>query len=84
MRVIRNVRRKGYATDLEELSEGIHCVGAPIRDRTNKVIAAITISAPAVRLTMQKIEKLKDPLIEAALKISKKLGYTGANKAKGS
>jgi DNA-binding IclR family transcriptional regulator len=28
MRVIRNVRRKGYATDLEELSEGIHCVGA--------------------------------------------------------
>jgi DNA-binding IclR family transcriptional regulator len=32
---------------------------APIRDRTNKVIAALSISAPAVRLTMQKIEKLK-------------------------
>jgi DNA-binding IclR family transcriptional regulator len=82
VRVIRNVRRKGYATDLEELSEGIHCVGAPLRDRTSKVIAAISISAPAVRLTMQKMEKLKDPLIQAALKISKKLGYTEANKAK--
>ncbi len=83
VRVIRSVRRKGYATDLEELSEGIHCIGAPIRDHTNEVIAAMSISAPAVRLTIKKMEMLKDPLIEASLQISKKLGYMEANKAKG-
>jgi len=76
LRIIRNVKKKGYATDLEELSEEIHCIGAPIRDHTNKVIAAISISAPAVRLTIQKMEKLKGSLMEASLQISKKLGYT--------
>jgi len=74
-KVIQTVRREGYSTDLEELSEGIHCIGAPIRDLTGKVIAAISISAPSVRLTRQKIKELKEPLLEASLGISKRLGY---------
>jgi DNA-binding IclR family transcriptional regulator len=74
-RVIRSVRREGYSVDLEELDEGIHCMGAPIRDVTKKVIAAISISAPAIRLTKQKIKKLEVPLIETSLEISKKMGY---------
>jgi IclR family KDG regulon transcriptional repressor len=74
-RVIRNVKREGYSVDLEELNEGIHCVGAPIRDVTKNVIAAISISAPAIRLTKQKMKKLEVPLIETSLEISKKMGY---------
>ncbi len=74
---IQRVRREGYSTDLEELSEGIHCMGAPIRDITGKVVAAISISAPAIRLTRQKIRELKGPLMEASLGISKKMGYRG-------
>jgi len=74
-KVIQTVRREGYSTDLEELSEGIHCIGAPIRDLTGKVIAAISISAPSIRLTRQKIKELKEPLLEASLGISKRLGY---------
>jgi DNA-binding IclR family transcriptional regulator len=74
-RVIRNVRREGYSVDLEELNEGIHCMGAPIRDVTTKVIAAISVSAPAIRLTKQKMKKLEGPLIETSLEISKKMGY---------
>lgn len=74
-RAIRNVRREGYSVDLEELNEGIHCIGAPIRDVTKKVIAAISISAPAIRLTKQKMKKLEGPLIETSLEISKKMGY---------
>jgi IclR family KDG regulon transcriptional repressor len=72
--VVRNIRKQGYAIDFEELSEGIHCIGAPIRDHTNKVIAAISISGPTVRLTKQKMEQLKVPLIETAAEISKKMG----------
>ncbi len=74
---IQHVRREGYSTDLEELSEGIHCIGAPIRDVSGKVIAAISISAPAIRLTRQKMRELKGPLLEASLGVSKKMGYRG-------
>lgn len=73
-REIREVRKQGYAVDLEELSEGIHCIAAPLFDHTNKVTAAISISAPSVRLTVQKIEEIKSPLLEAAEEISKRLG----------
>ena len=74
--VIRNVRKQGYAIDFEELSIGIHCIGAPIYNHLNKVIAAISISGPSVRLTKQKIEELKIPLLKISLEISKKFGFT--------
>ena len=74
-RVIRSVRRKGYSVDLEELSEGIHCIGAPIRDLTKRVIAAISISAPSIRLTKGKMKELEVSLIGTSLEISKKMGY---------
>jgi IclR family KDG regulon transcriptional repressor len=73
---IRTVRKQGYAVDLEELSEGIHCIGAPIRDHTNHIIAAVSISAPSMRLTKQKAKALKVPLLDTALKISKRMGWT--------
>jgi len=75
--VIRNVRKQGYATDFEELGEGIHCIAAPIRDHTHKVIAAISISGPALRLKEQKMEELIGSLIDTCKEISKKLGSTG-------
>ena len=74
--VVRNVRKQGYAIDFEELSDGIHCIGAPIRDHTNKVIAAISVSGPAVRLTKSKMDQLKVQLIEAVAEVSKKIGCT--------
>jgi DNA-binding IclR family transcriptional regulator len=74
--VVRNVRTQGYAIDFEELSYGIHCIGAPIRDYTNKVIAAMSISGPSVRLTKLKTEELKAPLIESTVEVSKRMGCT--------
>ena len=72
--VVREVRRRGFVTDLEELSDGVHCIAAPIHDRTNMVIAAISISGPAVHLTRRKMVALKTPLIETSIEISKKMG----------
>ena len=71
-REIRKVRKQGYAVDVEELSDGIRCIAVPILDYTNKVIAAISISAPSLRLTRQKMKELKNPLIEATAEASKK------------
>jgi DNA-binding IclR family transcriptional regulator len=77
--VIQKVRKEGYATDLEELNEGIHCIGSPIYNYTNKVIGALSISGPKFRLTIEKMKELKVPLIETAKEISKKLGYSYLN-----
>lgn len=44
------VRSDGYATDEAEYLEEVRCVAAPIRDRDDRVIAAIGVSAPASRL----------------------------------
>jgi IclR family transcriptional regulator, KDG regulon repressor len=41
--------RQGYSLDLEESAEGACCIGAPVRDETGAVVAAISISMPASR-----------------------------------
>jgi IclR family KDG regulon transcriptional repressor len=74
--VIRNVKRQGYAIDTEELSYGIHCIASRICDHSNRVIAAISISGPAVRLTKEKMEELRIPLMTNAAQISRKMGCT--------
>lgn len=43
------VRAKGVAFDRGEISTDIQCVAAPIRDRYESVIAAVSVSIPAYR-----------------------------------
>lgn len=47
---LARVRRRGYATDAGEYTEGVFCVAAPIRDSTGAV-AAVSVSIPDVRVT---------------------------------
>ncbi len=70
------VRRQGYAIDDEENEKGIRCVGAPIYNDAGKVVAAVSISGPAFRITKKLIqEDLKREVMETALKISQRLGF---------
>jgi DNA-binding IclR family transcriptional regulator len=41
--------RQGYSLDLEESAEGACCIGAPVRDASGTVVAAVSISMPASR-----------------------------------
>ncbi len=76
---LQEVREKGYAVDDEEYEEGVRCVAVPVRDYTKRVIAGISVQAPAFRLTDERIEGEITPLLmEAGLKASQKLGYTGS------
>lgn len=49
-RRIDRARRVGYAVADEESEPGLVAVGAPIRDFTGRVVAAINVSAPKFRL----------------------------------
>jgi IclR family acetate operon transcriptional repressor len=70
------VRTQGYAVDDEENEMGIRCVAAPLYNEIGKVVAAISISAPAFRVTKKVIqESLKKEVTETAMKISQRLGF---------
>ena len=71
-------RTQGYAIDDEENEKGIRCVAAPIHNEVGKVVAAISISGPAFRMTKKMIqETMKKELMETALKVSQRLGFQG-------
>ena len=73
---LKSVRKQGYAVDDEENEKGIRCVAAPIYNETGKTVAAISITAPAFRVTRKIIqETLKKEVMETALKISRRLGF---------
>ena len=72
---ISKVRKQGFSLDFEELEEGVNCIAAPIYDHKHQILAAISVSAPSVRLTNQAIKQLKAHLIENCTAVSKKLGY---------
>jgi DNA-binding IclR family transcriptional regulator len=76
---LKAVRTQGYAIDDEENERGIRCVAAPIYNEMAKVVAAISISAPAFRVTKKVIqESLKKEVMETAFKISHRLGFSGS------
>ncbi|MCL4542551.1 MAG: IclR family transcriptional regulator [Deltaproteobacteria bacterium] len=73
---LEKIKKQGYAIDNEELDEGIICVGAPLRDYTTHIIGAISVSAPIIRTSPEKLKNLIIPLtIKASSAISGKLGY---------
>src|SRR6266849_9153653 len=60
---LEGVRRRGYASDHEELRLGICCVGSPIRDHANCVVGAISASIPASNFFLS-----EEPHVGAILK----------------
>jgi len=72
---LERVRKLGYAMDNEECEIGAKCIAAPIRDYTGKIVAGVSISGPATRMTPEKIEKIKNIIVETTNKISRDLGY---------
>jgi len=70
------VRMQGYAVDDEENEQGIRCVAAPIHNESGRVIAATSISGPAIRITRERIrDTLQKEIMETAASISKRLGF---------
>ena len=49
-RDLAGVRRRGYATTVDELELGLTAIAAPVRDGHGTVVAALGISGPTPRL----------------------------------
>jgi DNA-binding IclR family transcriptional regulator len=72
---LARVTRQGYSTAINELEEGYVALGAPVRRHDGRVIAAISLGGPATRFTSSRIPRLIRPLREAAVRISRRLGW---------
>ena len=72
-RELAKVRRDGIARDDEELEVGVRCMAVGIHDDQDKLVAGLSISAPADRLEEAWVDRLK----QVAAQISATLGHRG-------
>ena len=68
---LASVKRLGFARDNEELEMGVRCIAAGIHDDTGRLVAGLSISAPADRLQNEWIPHL----VATATSISQSLGF---------
>lgn len=74
---VHSIRKQGYAFDKEEFEIGLQCAAVPIRDAAGNIVAAISLSGPAHRLTDSKLEQVVSRMLQMAQQISGRLGYRG-------
>jgi IclR family transcriptional regulator, KDG regulon repressor len=72
---LREVKNRGYATDAEEHHLGSECIAAPIFDLHHKVIAAISVSIPSVRMTGSRPSHIIRSVTDTARLISEQFGW---------
>ena len=72
---VHRVREAGYAVDNQEFGLGLICMAKPIRDYTGKIVAAVSVSTPANRMTEEHRAAILDALGECSSAISQTLGY---------
>ncbi|OJU86398.1 MAG: hypothetical protein BGO06_15685, partial [Shinella sp. 65-6] len=63
---LARVRAQGFAIDDEEIELGLRCVGAPVRDSSGRVFAAVSVSGPAERMPDGRIAGLAPAVIQTA------------------
>jgi IclR family acetate operon transcriptional repressor len=76
-RELLRVRERGCALSQEELEPGFIAVGAPVRGGDGRVVAAISVGGPRVRLNPDVVAGIARRLPEAAAEISERLGWRG-------
>ncbi|MDK2799211.1 MAG: IclR family transcriptional regulator, regulon repressor [Clostridiales bacterium] len=77
LKQVKEAKQRGWAVDDEEHEEGIRCIAAPIYDYRGKVIAAVSTSGSKNIISKTRDSEISEYVVEAAQKISKRMGYNG-------
>ncbi len=75
LREIRLVYQRNYAIDDEEYDQGVRCVAAPVYDYRKKLIAALGISGPAIRIKPEQFDRLAAQVIAICQALSDQLQF---------
>lgn len=73
--VLAVVRKRGIAVEHRESNPDVSCVAAPVRDRSGRVVAALSISVPVIRWSDEREEELVRLAAGGADALSARLGH---------
>ena len=74
---LERVRRQGFAVDDGEEETGVRCLAVPVRDGT-QVVAAVSVSGPAGRLSPDDLPALAARLQPVADELGRELAVGGS------
>ena len=74
---VAEAKRQGWALDDEEHEVGIRCIGAPIRDFTGRIVAALSASGEVAVIRPDAASPVARLVCEAAEAVSRRLGWLG-------
>jgi DNA-binding IclR family transcriptional regulator len=75
---LRSVLELGYAVTYGELELGLNAVAVPVHDEDGRVIAALSASGPAYRLSPERIAEVLSQLVATAADLSRRMGHWGS------
>ncbi len=71
---LRRLRRRGFGIDNQEYTPGLCCVAVPITDHYGQCVAAISISVPLTRASLDMLSEGLAQLAEGSIQIARRLG----------
>lgn len=75
------IRSRGYLITSDEVHPGAVSISAPVRDATGTVVAALSVTAPSMRMRPPRPRSLLPQVLETATKLSRALGSQAAEPA---
>lgn len=73
---LAKVRARGWAEAVEEREVGVASIASPVTAASGRVVAAISIGAPAARMSAAQRRRLAPLMIEAGEAASRRLGWS--------
>jgi IclR family transcriptional regulator, acetate operon repressor len=70
---LRLVRRRGFATLIDELEPGLRAVAVPVVDGQGEVVAAASVSGPSARLPKRRLAEFATFLSQASVALTARL-----------
>jgi DNA-binding IclR family transcriptional regulator len=70
---LEDIRRIGYATSVEEREQGAAAVAAPVLNRDGRLIAALSVSGPSNRWSLEEMKKHAPMIQETAVRMGRLL-----------
>ena len=74
------VRKQGYSFDRQETVLGGICIAAPVSARDERVVAAISVSTPLVRMNDRREAEIVEALVETAQRASREIRESSGHK----
>ncbi len=73
------IREQGYTIVHGELELGFVAIAAPVFNHNAEVVAAASVGGPSARLAADQLQKVVEEVLQAAAKISQRLGYVNSD-----